>query len=269
MFGACYHPFLYFQLAETKVNGRTPHYHSAGPGYTSLMVCFLLHNTVSAKTLLNLRKTFGNEWFPITAGFAIVRTMFEVDVTAHYIAQSPVERSQQYIDFEHVLNKRKMDIYDKHRNSNNPQWRESMDFAWQEYGLSKQAKINSEYKAVRHNFETVNKKGKATPFQNWSGKSIRQMAIDVNHEEAYDVMYTELSSYTHVDVRLANKFLRIESDGLSWSQGSREFDVGNVFRDAATFLTCFLELFANQFNVWNKDDLDTCWNIGKMVSKES
>lgn len=254
-------------LADS-ANGKT-RYHSTGPVYTSLMVCFLLHNTVSAKSLLNLCKTFGSEWFPVTVAFAIVRTMFEVDVTAHYIAQSPIERSQQYINFEHVLNKRKMDAYDKHRNSNDPQWRETMDFAWQEYGESKQAKINKEYEAIRHSFEAVNNRGKAIPFQNWAGMSIRQMAIEVNHEEAYDVMYTELSSYTHVDVRLANKFLRFEQNGLSWSQGSREFDIGNVFRHAATFYTCFLELFATQFNVWNKNDLDSCWNIGKMVSKES
>ena len=50
--------------------------------YTSLMLCFLLHNLSSAETLLQLSSSFGNDWFPVTVGYTIARTMFETDVTA-------------------------------------------------------------------------------------------------------------------------------------------------------------------------------------------
>ena len=90
---------------------------------------------------------------------------------------------------------------------------------------------------------------------------MHQMAIDVAHEEAYDVFYTELSSFTHADVRLANRFLRLRSDGMSWSQRSREFDVGNVFRHAASFLTCYLNLFGKQFGVWEATTIERCWDV--------
>jgi hypothetical protein len=90
------------------------------------------------------------------------------------------------------------------------------------------------------------------------------MAIEVDHEEAYDIFYAELSSFTHVDVNLANRFLRIGPDGLSWSQRPSQFDVGNVFRYAAIFLTCFLELFAEKFDVWSKDEVRKCWDVKKV-----
>jgi hypothetical protein len=243
-------------------------YHSAGPEYTSLMVCFLSHNLVAAKTLLRLRDSFDADLFPVTVGYAIVRTMFEADVNAHYITKKPVDRSRQYIEFEHILAKREMDAHDKHRNSSNLQWREGMNFMWQEHWLPLQTSINTKYKAIRNRFETVTRKGKAMPFQNWSGKSIHQMAVEVDHEEAYDVFYAELSSFAHVDVRLAERFLHIQPDGLTtWSQQADPFDVGNVFRYGATFLSCFLELFADQFGFWSKDEIRACWNIGEGYRK--
>jgi hypothetical protein len=242
-------------------------YHSAGPEYTSLMVCFLSQNMVAAKSLLSLRGSFDDDWFPATVGYAIVRTMFEVDVQAHYITKNPIDMSRQYIEFEHILNKREMDAYEKQCNSSNPGWHEAMNIMWQEYWSPLQTSINTKYKAVRGCFETTTKKGKVITSQNWSGKSIHQMAIEVDHEEAYDIFYAELSSFAHVDVRLANRFLQIRPDGLTWSQRTKPFDVGNVFRYAATFMTCFLELFADQFGTWSKDDIRACWNIGKSYRK--
>ena len=256
------------RLLEFEENVKITRPHSAGIEYTSLMTCFLSQNMVAAKTLVKLRNSFDAEWFPASIGYIIVRTMFEVDVIAHYITQDPVKRSRQYIQFERVLDKREMDACDKHRSSSDPQWREAMNIIWQKHWSSSQTIINTKYKAVQQRYETITKKGKALPFQNWSGKSIRQMAIEVDHKEAYDIFYAELSSFTHVDVRLANRFLRIRPNGLTWTQRVISFDVGNVFRYAAIFLTCFLELYANQFGVFSKDDIKSCWNIGGVYQND-
>lgn len=50
---------------------------------------------------------------------------------------------------------------------------------------------------------------------------------------------------------------------MSWSQRAREFDVGNVFRHAASFLTCNLELLGQQFGVWDPRAVEECWNVGE------
>ena len=235
--------------------------HAEGFEYTSLMTCFLLHNLASTEVLLRLVSSFGNDWFPVTVGYTIARTMFETDVTAHYITQNPKERVRQYIDFGAVLNKRKMDAYSKHRNSKNLGWHEAMSLVWDNHWASREHDVNNEFNAVAPKFTRIDQKGKQTVFQNWSGKTLRQMATEVDHTEAYDIFYTELSSFTHVNVHLADRFLHLQPNGPTWSMRADELDVGNVFRHAASFLTCYLELFGHQFNTWSKTEVDNCWKV--------
>ncbi len=241
---------------------RTP-CHSAGIEYTSVMLCFLLHHLSVAETLLRLADSFGHTWFPVTVGYTITRTMFETDVTAHYITQVPADRARQYIEFGHVLNKRKMDACSKHRESKDPQWREAMALVWENHWASQERDVIEKFNAVTPQFTRTrrNRKEKPEISQNWSGKSIRQMALDVDHVEAYDIFYTALSSFTHVDVHLADRFLQHRADGPVWSQQAEEGDVGNVFRYAASFMTCYLKLFSRQFATWLEADVQECWKI--------
>ena len=263
---------LYFTLEEhqevvrrlvnfCKAKVEKASFHPAGIEYTSLLYCFLLHNLSAAETLLRISSAFTSEWFPVTIGYSIARTMFEADVTAHYIAKAPVERARQYIDYGKILNKRKMDACRKHRNSNDQQWREAMNLLYQQHWASRESDIVAKFDAVAPQFMRQNKKGKEIFFKNWSGKTIREMAIEVEHIEAYDIFYAELSSFAHVDVHLADCFLKHRSDGFTWSQKAEEYDVANVFRHAATFLTCYAKLFGNQFKTWTEVDVQVCWAV--------
>jgi hypothetical protein len=233
--------------------------HSAGLEYTSIMSCFLLHNLSSAESLLHLLKSFTNEWFPITIGYTIVRPMFEIDVNAHYITKNPTLYSRQYIEFESVIKYNQMNAIQRHKNSNNESWNEGLNHLWNEYWQNESKNIESKFLKVKSTYSKITKKGTYQVFSSWSGKSIRQMSVEVDHEEAYDVFYSELSSFTHGNVTLANRFLRIKSEGLLWTMKANEFDVGNIFRYAATFFTCFLELFGEQFGTWNVSDVESCW----------
>jgi hypothetical protein len=235
--------------------------HAAGVPYTSLMISFLLHNLSVAETLLQISKSFRNEWFPVTIGYAITRTMFEADVTAHYISQAPADRAREYIEFTAILNKRQMDACLEHRNSKNPQWREAMGLLWQHEWAPREAEVSKKFSAVAPKFTRETKGGKGTMFHNWSGKTLRQLASEVDHLEAYDIFYCELSSFTHVDVHLADRFLQNRPDGYVWSQRAAIGDVGNVFKHAASFLTCYLELFGRQFRTWAEEDVRKCWEV--------
>ncbi len=246
-------------LARNRAN-KIP-FHPEGMEYHSLMVCFLLHNLSVAETLLRLSDSFGKEWFPVTVGYAITRTMFETDVTAHYISNAAAERARQYIDFSAVLNKRQMDACLKHRNSKEPSWREAMSMLWQNHWEPRQLEISKKFDVVASQFTRTTKNGKQAVFQNWSGKKLRDMAIEVNHVEAYDIFYAELSSFAHVDVHLADRFLQHRLDGPVWSQRADEFDIGNVFRHAASFLTCYLEMFGRQFKTWPETEVENCWQM--------
>jgi len=236
-------------------------FHAAGVEYTSLMLSFLLQNLSAADALLRLSTLFGKEWYPVAVGYTIARTMFEVDVAAHYIAKAPADRSRQYIDFAAVLNKRAMDACREHRNSKDPQWREAMNRLWDNHWAPRESEVITKFNAVAPKFTRVNKNGKTSLFQNWTGRSLRQMAEEVEHAEAYDLFYTELSSFTHADVHLANRYLRVHPDGPTWSQRASEGDAGNVFRHASSFLTCYLGLFGEQFKTWNEAEVDSCWRF--------
>jgi hypothetical protein len=238
--------------------------HTEGWEYTSIMVCFLMHQVTSAQSLLKLLQSFKSDWFPVTPGYVIVRSMFEVDVTAHYVAIERGKRSQRYIEYGHILEKRQLDARAKHRESTDASWREGMISEWQHYWASREKEINAKFESVRHRFERVTKKGKPKQFQNWSGKSLREMATEVNHEEAYDVFYADLSSYAHGDVRLADQFLRQKDTGPSWSVRAREGEVGSGFRYAAIFLSCFLSLFGKEFGTWTERDVRDCWNLSRV-----
>jgi hypothetical protein len=238
-------------------------YHQAGVEYTSLMMCFFLHNLSASETLLRILSSFGKEWFPVGASYVIVRTMFEIDVNAHYITTSPTDRARQYINFEAIFRKRRMEECKKHRSSKSPQWQEAMRLEWQHYWTPREEVTNKKYDEVVPIFTCANKKGKVTTSKNWAGKTLYQMAVEVDHSEAYDIFYSELSSFVHADVRLANLYLGSDSDGLLWSQRAKECNVANVFRYAAIFMTCFLKLFSEQFNTYTKEDVDRCWLADK------
>ena len=238
--------------------------HSAGHEYTSLMICFLMHNLSAAESLLCLAKSFGNEWFPATVGYSIVRPMFEIDVNAHYITQMPKERPRQYIEFCAILNKRRMEACAKHRKSSDASWREGMELEWQHNWAAREKEIQKKFDAVLSQFTRKENPRKGELFENWSGKSIRKMASEVDHVEAYDIFYSELSSFTHANVHLADRFLQHRADGLIWSQRSNEFDIGNVFRHAATFLTCNMKLFGQQFKTLSDAEIENCWETGRL-----
>jgi hypothetical protein len=237
--------------------------HSAGFEYTSVMMCFLMHNISAAESLHRISTPHGNEWYPVTVGYAIARTMFEVDVTAHYVSQAPAERAHRYIAFGAILTERQLDACAKHRGSSKPLWREGMNLLWDNYWANREAAVRGKSAAVSPLFKRSTKAGKGIPFQNWSGKTIRQMAIEVDHVEAYDVFYSELSSFAHADVHLADRFLKVRPQGPTWSRRADEYDVGNVFRHAANFLTCYLELFGGAFDSWSKADVLKCWELAR------
>jgi hypothetical protein len=85
------------------------------------------------------------------------------------------------------------------------------------------------------------------------------MAVEVDHAESYDVFYSDLSSFTHADVRLADRFLRVPRDGPLLTNRAHEGDVGAVYRYTGIFLTCLLGLSGREFGMWTREEVDRCW----------
>ncbi len=226
--------------------------------FTSLIVCFGLHVFSSAEVILNLYKSMG-EFFPATTGYVISRTMFEAIINARYISLEPEIRANQFIQYCHVNNKKHLDVLLKHKDTKNLVWKEYINKALCENWNSKKGEIENQYGQVKKKYTQKSKKGKMIKYRNWSGKTIRAMALDVDHEVEYDILYSELSSFVHTDVRLADRFLKFGKDNPYWSTRSGEYDIGNVLRHTATFLSCYLNLLADNFTVFYSQDIQNCW----------
>ena len=59
----------------------------------------------------------------------------------------------------------------------------------------------------------------------------------------------------------STRFLKIKSEDILWSMKANEYDIANIFRYAATFFSCFLELFGEQFKTWKLTDIEDCWKF--------
>ncbi len=221
--------------------------HEAGMEYTSLMVCFLLHNISAAKSLLVLYDHYGNKNYPATVGYNIARTMFEIDVTAHYISKEPSLRAGQYIDFGWILKMRDLQNY----TSPIPN----------EY----KKEIERNYKIVQSQFEKEGRNGKKKVSLNWSGLNIREMAACVGHEKAYLSFYSHLSSYAHADIRLSDSFIRLSPNEIAWSSAPGLVDTANVFWFASNFMNCYLKLFGKEFNIWKEAEVEQCETVGEKI----
>lgn len=230
--------------------------HEAGLKFTSVMLSFLMHNVASARSLLTWLDAAGDEWFPVAQAYAVARVMFETDVAAHCICDSPAENAHRYILFEHVLAKRAMDACKRHLDSEDAGWREAMSIEWESHWAERQPAVDAAFDQVKSQFTRPN----GQLFNNWSGRSLRSMAQEVAHLEAYDTFYARLSSFAHGDVLSMNRFLRLSPDGPFWTQRANWPDVGEVLHDAASFLACFLSLFGQQFGTWDDAAVEACWS---------
>jgi len=248
-------------LARKKfLAGELLKFHPEGTEYTSLMVCFFLHIASGVDTIMRLYK-LNSTWFPTTNAFVILRSVFEADVTAHYISKQPKERAVSFVKYGRILKKKRLDTLLKHNQTKDETWNQIISAELKEYYIPNQAKIEGKYREVKGSFEFVTKEGKVRPYCNWANKTLRDMAKEVDHEIEYDIFYTYLSSFTHVDIQLADRFLKSDNNGLFWTCRADEVSVAFVFSYAATFFSCFLALMGRQFQVEIEDDLARCWNF--------
>lgn len=227
---------------------------SSGELFPHLIHTFLTHQLVSSRALLQLIDSAPTA-FPVVPGYLVARSMFEADVTAHYIAIAPDQRAEEYLGYQAVLAKRRMEACRKHRASVNPSWRDGMAYEWEHYWASREASIDNAYAQVRARYERTSATGAPHQFTNWSGLSLRKMAEALNHTEAYDVFYSELCSFAHVDVRLAAHYATPTALG-------QEVGLGFVLRYAAIFLTCYLTFYAGQVSTWPTEAIERCWRRG-------
>jgi|ERR1039457_540333 hypothetical protein len=166
-----------------------------------------------------------------TGAMKVARSMFEVSLTAQYLENHPAE-SQNYLDFVHVL-----------------LWRWAQNSPGK-LTASEMQQADADYNRVKGRF--TNSKGKVQ--NNWSPKTIKQMADEIGRGDLYDVAYSAASMLHHVNPLglLAHEYdwvpeaLRIAHGSLFQTVCSL-YNVSNL---TSTFAERFSRLKAEFEGVW-------------------
>jgi hypothetical protein len=220
--------------------------HEAGISYTSLMICFRMH-IVRSMLLMTKFYELSPNYFPVINAYLILRTMFEIDINAHYISQDPERRANQFIDYGNIIDKKKFDKYLKHKDTKKQDWAEFINAILNYHYFSEKNKIVENYENVKAKFEYMDKKGAKKQFSNWANKSLFEMAREVDHEIEYDFYYSRYSDFVHGNIKLADRFLKTKDNKMWWSGKAYEPEVAFIFRDASAIFGCFLSLFGKQW----------------------
>jgi len=245
-------------LARTRfINDEALQSHTAGREYASLMMSFLLHFCSTIDSFISLWKLNPNI-FPVSNALVLTRCLFEVNVTALYISDNSKERSISFIEFHNVLRMQAFNRLSKLNNVNNSQWSPFITAVLQQEYIPDQKTIEQEYARVKNQFEFTDRNGKVRVFSKWANKSLKEIAIAVNHEVEYDLFYPELSEFTHSTVHLADLFLRSKQYPPQWTTRSDEKNVDIVFAYASEFFSCFLSRFSKEFKLNLQKEIDDC-----------
>ena len=228
-----------------------------------------MHSKSACESLLTLQRTSGSEWFASTTGYLIVRSLFEVDVTAHYISQAPIERSRRYIDFEHVIQKKTLEklssvIERVEIHLGKKEWnffirtnmhhgkirliRPMLMFA-------RNLKIGTA-NGLLHGRERVSTQW---PRRWTTWKPTKSFMPIFPHSPTS----TSCSPTDFFDQKVGR------GKGPLWSQRADEFDVGQVFQYAASFLTPFWNSSARSSNYGIKQGFWIAGTFPKLTTKEA
>jgi len=122
----------------------------------------------------------------------ILRSLLNLFINLKWLTSGdPDARMQKYADFEIISKKRKMDLGGILPES--------------EEEKQKTKEIEEQYKKIIKKYNLNSKDWKC--MTQWSGKSIRQMAIDVNLLADYEKVYSYLSFDEHTDPSTARRYL--------------------------------------------------------------
>jgi hypothetical protein len=179
---------------STKFNFDTAH--------KRLMAAFLAKacKTHDAMVLL-ARNGFGEDAAILT------RSLLNLVINARWINQAPEERIPAYIKYEHVLIARlNRKIVEDPRLVGRDSLDPRTEFKNKQAGLDAEAREAEKRHGYNHH--------------GWSGKSIRDMAIELGMTIDYDSLYTLASDLEHSDVASVDDYMTLSPDGRVFVSGN-------------------------------------------------
>lgn len=173
------------------------------------------------------------------------RSLFEIMITVLYIFRDKTDKTvMRYLSHSTILKEKNIEAVLKY----NYQTKNNDRLTEKEISRIKE---ESEIFKNKYNYDK----------SSWSDKSIRKMAISLDKEILYDIVYAIQCSFSHSDAESINSYVNKKGDTL-------EFNIDGSPKNLSIALLMSLEFFIEIIDVWSKEiELDLESEIEK-IKKE-
>lgn len=186
---------------------------------------------------------------PLSISYSMIRNLFEIHLTAHYISLKPETRVERYISYESIAEYNKVKGLEELKNSSKECYKKIAEEILSQIDIHS---INQEYESIKSRYPRKD---------NWSGISIREMAKYTDHEEDYIYYYKFLCGFTHGNIKANLKYIHNEKKEVIIANRTNDIERGHIFNMVSQFYACFIDLLGNEFNYSLTEEIKKCWDF--------
>jgi len=170
----------------------------------------------------------------------ILRSIQEILINMLYIQKDPFQRSRLYAEYDFYVRWRRYEL--------SKEIYPAESIAPPEDQPDALSILKREYDRIEKNYRR--------PYS-WSGKSILDMARDVQRDKIYELTYAKHSDYVHSNPNSASRYVQEHGDGLIVDMDPKsEGDFIPEMVDACVHTVEIAKLFNQAFNAGFKNDIE-------------
>ncbi|HEX7320186.1 MAG TPA: DUF5677 domain-containing protein [bacterium] len=178
----------------------------------------------------------------------LTRSLLELFINAKYIGKIPKELSERFLRYNDVWRYR----FREELSRRNPKFGKKLKNG----DLARSVNLDDEYKQ----FITIYGKDK---LNNWAGKTLKEMANEVNEDWLYSVVYKIHCKYVHPDIDTLTRYMHVDNYKITIYRKSNPEEENRVL---ATCFGLFAQLYLlcdKEFILGNEDWIE---NLGKRLT---
>jgi hypothetical protein len=176
----------------------------------------------------------------------LLRTMLEAAITLGYISKDPNLRVDRFVEYEYIAQYRLLKVMDKH-------------YPTTHISNERRQTIYEDYTSNKHKFRREDQ---------WSDKSIGQMAEEVGMTFWYDVVYKSGSSYVHSNITATRGFMIDSPDELLLAVGPQIFNATDIVSQASEITRIILHFALPNMGITLEDTQETWEKAEKLLKEE-
>ncbi|MEK3917714.1 DUF5677 domain-containing protein [Paenibacillus sp. FSL H7-0331] len=176
----------------------------------------------------------------------VLRTLVELVIILAYISKKPEERVDRFIEFDFIAQYKLLQIVDKH-------------YPNTVISNERRNQIEDDYRTYKHNY---NRKDQ------WSDKTVYDMAVEVGMLFWYEMVYKIDSSYVHSNISASRGFMLEGIEGLQLAVGPQVFKATDILSKSCELSRVILFVALQNMGFDTDETIETWDNAQKLLQEE-